>query len=148
MITIQVRRTGDFTALERRLRDINRELRTELYKAINRATRPAKEDVRGAAYWRLPKSGGLNKRIANSKIVTKRRLSGKTAGVSIVGTSGYSIGAINSGKVRHKTFGHPPWHDQAVTPGFWTDPLTALAPTARREIEGAVRQIANRIEKG
>lgn len=148
MILIKIRRTQDFTRLAQRLQGANRELRAELYKAINRATRPLKEDVRGSAYWRLPKSGGLNKRIAESKIVTKRRMSGKNAGVRIVGTSGYDIGSINRGRVRHLTFGHLPWHNQAVKPGFWTDPLKKGAPAVRREIDQAVKDIAKQIERG
>jgi hypothetical protein len=148
LILIRIRHTQDFTALARRLQGASRDLRSELYRAINRATLPAKEDVRGSAYWRLPKSGGLNRRVAESKIVTKRRMSGKNAGVRIVGTSGYDIGSINRGRVRHLTFGHLPWRDQAVTPGFWTDPLKAIAPQVRREIDEAVKRIANQIEKG
>jgi hypothetical protein len=148
LITIRVRNTKDFTALARRLQSASRELRSELYKAINRATRPLKEDVRGAAYWRLPKKGGLNKRISTSKIVTKRRMSGNNAGVRIVGSSGYDIGSINRGRVRHLTFGHLPWSDQAVKPGFWTEPLMKGAPAVRKEIDEAMKRIARDVEKG
>jgi hypothetical protein len=68
--------------------------------------------------------------------------------VRIVGSSDYDIGSINRGRVRHLTFGHLPWSDQAVRPGFWTEPLVKGAPTARKEIGGAMKRIARDIEKG
>lgn len=148
MILIRIKRTQDFTALARRLQGASRELRSELYKAINRATKGLKRDVRESATRRLPRSGGLNTRVAKSKIVTKRRMTGKNAGVRIVGSSGYDIGSINRGRVRHLTYGHRPWSDQAVTPGFWTEPLVAGAPPVRREIDEAMNRIAKQIERG
>jgi hypothetical protein len=135
LILIKVRNTRQFTELARRLQTADRELRSELYRGINRATKPLKENVRKSARDRLPRSGGLGRRVAASKIVTKRRMSGKNAGVRIVGTSGYDIGSINRGRVRHLTYGHLPWSDQAVKPGFWTDPLMAGRPEVRREIQ-------------
>jgi len=148
MILIRVTNTRDFTALARRLRHASKESRQELYKAINRATRPAKQAVRLSATERLPHRGGLNKRVASSKIVTRRRMSGKYAGIRIVGTSGYDIGSINRGRVRHLTFGHLPWSNQAVKPGFWTEPLVALRPEIRRELDEAVTRIGKQIERG
>jgi hypothetical protein len=135
LILIRIGNTRQFTETARRLQTASRELRSEFYRGINRATNPLKENVRQSARDRLPRSGGLGRRVAKSKIVTRRRMSGKNAGVRIVGTSGYDIGSINRGRVRHLTYGHLPWSDQAVKPGFWTEPLVAGAPEARREIQ-------------
>ena len=148
MILIRVSNTQQFTELARRLRTADRESRSEFYKAINRATKPAKRAVRLSARARLPHSGGLGRRVAGSKIVTRRRVSGKYAGIRIVGTSGYDIGSINRGRVRHLTFGHLPWSDQAVKPGFWTEPLVALQPQIRRELGEAMNRIKRQIERG
>lgn len=134
--------------IARRLRSASKELRSELYRAINRATKPLKGDVRSAARSRLPRSGGLGRRVAASKIVTQRRMTGRNAGIRIVGSSGYDIGSINRGRVRHLTYGHLPWSNQAVSPGFWTEPLVAGAPEVRRELGDALDRLASKIEKG
>jgi hypothetical protein len=149
LIRVSVRGERQLTQLARRLREHgDKNLRSELYRAINRGTKPLKLAVRKSAVGRLPRRGGLNKRVASSKIVTKRRMTGRNAGVRIVGTSGYDIGSINRGRVRHLTWGHLPWHDQAVKPGFWSEPLRAGAPAVRREIRVAMDGIAKKIEKG
>lgn len=148
MISVRVRNTHDFSALARRLRGASKELRSELYRGINRATKPLKEDVRDAARRRLPRSGGLGRRVASSKITTKRRATGNNAGIKIVATSGYDIGSINRGRVRHLTYGHLPWSDQAVQPGFWTEPLVAGAPAVRRELGRVMDDVAKKISRG
>lgn len=148
MIRLSVRGIKQLTQLARRLKEHgDKTLRSDLYRAINRSTKPLKVAVRKAT-GRLPQRGGLGRRIEKSKIVTKRRMTGKNAGVRIVGNSGYDIGSINRGRVRHLTFGHLPWNDQAVKPGFWTEPLQAGAPVVRREIKQAMDGIAKRIERG
>lgn len=147
MIQINVR-AREFTALARRLQREGRELRSELYRGINRATKHLKEKIRESARSKLPKRGGLNKRVAKTKIVTKRRMSGVRAGVRIVGASGYDIGSINLGHVRHLTYGHLPWSDQAVKPGFWTEPIIADAPVVRKEIDRVMDDITDKIRRG
>lgn len=149
MIRLSTRGAEKLGRLARALKEHgDKALRSELYRAINRATKPLKAAVRKSAMDRLPRGGGLNKRVARSKIVTKRRMTGKNAGVRIVGASGYDIGSINRGRVRHLTYGHLPWHDQAVAPGFWTEPLVAGAPKVRRELNQALNTIARKIERG
>jgi hypothetical protein len=149
LIRVSVRGQRQLTQLARRLKEHgDKSLRSELYRAINRSTKPLKLAVRKSARNRLPRAGGLNRRVEKSKIVTKRRMTGKNAGVRIVGTSGYDIGSINRGRVRHLTWGHLPWHDQAVNPGFWSEPLSAGAPAVRRELREAMDGIAKKIERG
>lgn len=131
--------------LARKLRDAPRDLRSELYRGINRAAKPLKADVKKAALAKLPHSGGLGRRIAKTKIQARRRVSGSGAGVRMVATSGYDIGSINRGRVRHKTFGHQPWVNQTVPKGFWTEPITAGAPQVRREIQQAMDNVTAKI---
>lgn len=131
--------------LARKLRDATKELRSDLYRGINRAVKPLKQDVRESALKILPKGGGLAKRVAKSKITTKRRVSGAGAGVRLVGRSGYDIGSINRGRVRHLTYGHEPWVNQAVPAGFWTQPLTAGGPKVAAEIQEVMDDITQKI---
>jgi hypothetical protein len=145
-VEIELRGAEQLVALARRLRDAPKELRSELYIGINRAAKPLKNEVKQSARDRLPKKGGLNRRVAGTKIATKRRVSGGGAGVRLIGTSGYDIGSINRGRVRHLTYGHKPWVNQTVRPGFWTDPLVAGGPRVRQEIQDVMDRIAEEIE--
>lgn len=131
--------------LAKKLRDATRELRSELYRGINRAAKPLKEDVRKAARERLPHRGGLGARVAKSKISAKRKASGAGAGIRLVGTSGYDIGSINRGRVRHLSWGHQPWSNQTVPNGFWTEPLTAGGPKVAKEIQQVMDGITAKI---
>lgn len=142
---IKLRGAEQLVALAKRLRDASKELRSDLYRGINRAVKPLKNEVKASARSILPKKGGLNKRVAATKIATKRRVTGNVAGVRLVGTSGYDIGSINRGRVRHKTFGHKPWVNQMVPKGFWSDPLNAGAPKVREEVQDVMDTIADKL---
>lgn len=142
---IELRGAAQLVALAKRLRSASKELRSDLYRGINRAAKPLKNEVKKSARTILPKRGGLNRRVAGTKIATKRRVTGNSAGVRLVGTSGYDIGSINRGRVRHKTYGHKPWVSQTVPKGFWTDPLVAGAPRVRDEIQDVMDTVANKL---
>lgn len=142
---IHIEGAEQLVLLAKKLRDASKELRSELYRGINRATKPLKEDVRKAARTRLPHRGGLGARVAKSKIVTKRRAVGAGAGVRLIGTSGYDIGSIDRGRVRHLSWGHQPWSNQTVPKGFWTEPLTAGGPRVRPEIQQVMDDVTAKI---
>lgn len=142
---VRIEGAEQLVLLARKLKDAPKELRSELYRGLNRVTKPLKQDARKAAMQRLPSRGGLGKRVARSKIVTKRRVSGGGAGVRIVATSGYDIGSINRGRVRHPTYGHQPWVNQTVPSGFWTEPLTAGAPKVAAEIQEVMDNVTQKI---
>jgi len=147
-VEIELRGAAQLVALAKRLRDAPKELRSKLYIGINRAAKPLKNEVKKSARERLPKKGGLNKRVAGTKIATKRRVSGNSAGVRLVGTSGYDIGSINRGRVRHLTYGHKPWKNQTVVKGFWTDPLVEGGPKVRDEIQEVMDTVATKLGGG
>lgn len=148
-MAVRVEGVDQFTQLARRLKaQDSKALRTEFYRGINRATKPVIADIRQTAKTELPRRGGLGKRVARSKITTKRRMSGKSAGVRVVGTSGYDIRSIDRGRVRHLTWGRKPWVNQKVRPGFWTTPVREGEPVARASIVRVMDDIARKIEKG
>jgi hypothetical protein len=144
-VQIELRGAEQLVALAKRLKTATKELRSDLYRGINRAAKPLKNNVKKSARERLPKKGGLNRHIAGTKIATKRRVTGKYAGVRLVGTSGYDIGSINRGRVRHLTFGREPWVNQVVQKGFWSDPLAAGAPDVRDEVQEVMDDIAKKL---
>lgn len=147
MGSVRVEGVRRFTYLARKLKRIdNKKLRADFYAGINRAGKPLIASVRVSFAERLPKSGGLAARVAKSKISTKRRMTGRGAGIRIVGTDRYDLSSINRGRVRHLTFGHKPWFSQAVTPKTFDEPLEAGAPAARAQLEKVMDDIAHELE--
>lgn len=137
----------EFAATARRLRTVNSPmLKKRFYSGINRAAKPLHEAVRKSARAKLPRKGGLGRRVAESRMSTKRRVTGNAAGVRIVATSGYDIGAINRGRVRHLTFGHKPWVNQTVTPGFWTEPLVKGSPAVETELRKVIADVNREVQ--
>jgi hypothetical protein len=167
---VNVQLAGDVAQLRavgKALREAaDKEQKRELYKAVQRATKPIKEEIKQSAIDTLPKSGGLNVWASKIKIKTKQSYNGRCPGVTIAGAmnnkaavSGRGRGrkkvharkfgtvgatadlqAINAGRVMHPVFGHGPLVGlQMVTPGFWDRPLTGVtAQRAKREIRAAM----------
>jgi hypothetical protein len=126
----------------------DKEQKRELYKAVQRATKPVKEEIKQSARDTLPHGGGLNEWVAGITIRTKQSYNGRMPGITIQGamnnkklTTTYSGGkrkrtrrkgtfgaqadlrAINRGRVMHPVFGHGPLvGPQMVPPGFWDRP--------------------------
>jgi len=145
---VRVRVQGDeqLRRLAEKLREHGDEgLKKELRSGLTKVARPLVKNVRKSALSRLPKKGGLGRRVARSKITTSARTTGNSTGVTIVGRSGYDISSINRGRVRHLSFGHLPWHNQSVRPGFWTDPLNEAAGPVRRELQQVMDDVAAKI---
>lgn len=164
-MAVSMRITGDVAALRavgRALREAgDKEQKRELYKAVQRATKPIKEEIKQSALDTLPHGGGLNVWVSKIGIKTKQSYSGRMPGVTIKGTlnnkarvSGRGKGrkkartfgatadlrSINRGRVFHPVFGHGPLvGPQAVNSGFWDRPLTGVtAQRAKREIREAM----------
>jgi hypothetical protein len=124
----------------------DKDLRRELFRAMQRSAKPLKRAARDGALQLLPHRGGLDERVAASKFSTLVRARGKGAGVRVKGASDMDIGAMNRGRLRHPTFGHRPWKTQTIRPGWFDDSLTIEADKARREIEDALDRIAAELE--
>lgn len=115
-------------------------------RGIEAAVEPLKAAVKGGA-GRLPSRGGLDKRVAGTRILTHSRTRGNTPSVRLVaGTNAVKDPAsINRGRLLKPTFGHRPWTVQQVRPGWFTEPLFKGAPLVRRSIEAA---ISGEVRKG
>lgn len=121
-------------------------LRREVYRGINRATKPMRANAKAAARARLPHRGGLAERVARSRLTTRTRLVGRNPSVRIIATSPDNVRRIDRGTVRHPVFGHTDrWVTQPVNPGWFTDPMEAGAVRARREVEQALRDVARQL---
>lgn len=146
----------ELEVLGRQLKELgDKELRRDLFRGFSRATKPLKEDVRRSALRSLPSRGGLNQWVADAKLATRTRVSGKTVGVRIAGSRSNKqlrksdLNAINRGRLRHPVFGNRKvWVTQMVKPGWFTDPLVAGADEVRQELVQVMDDVAERLARG
>ncbi len=140
---------GDLAKELRRQGESGKGLRKELYKSIQRSTRPLKADAKASAAATLPHRGGLADLVAASKLSTRTRGGGNRVGVRIVATGKKvrDVAAMDRGRLRRPTFGHKPWVTQQVEPGWFTKPMEAGADKVRREILQAMEKVARLIAR-
>lgn len=132
--------------LARTLREAGeKDLARELTAGVAKALEAAPGAVRESALAILPRAGGLNERVAASKVTTRRSKSS----VRVVASSDYDLKAIDRGRVKHPVFRKKGrkdvWVIQIVPAGWFTRPLRALAPAVAAAIEKAARDVAGRI---
>lgn len=129
--------------------DVGKGLRRELLASMRAAGRPLAEKVRQSARDNLPKRGGLNEWVADSKISPRNSLTGKRVGMRIVATKGkHDLEDIDKGSVRHPVFGNRRrWAEQSVPSGFFTQPLEESAPEVQAALLVAMEATARQIER-
>lgn len=112
----------------------SRGLKNELQRALRKAGTPLKEGAKEAAVEKLPHSGGLGEYVATaSRFAVRTRLS-RNPSVRIVGTNkSVDLSSLNRGRVRHLTFGHRPWRDFPIEPGWFDDRMELIADTQVRD---------------
>lgn len=141
-----------FGKLSKDLREAgDKDLRKELYRGLQRATKPlkdaAKDSARSGEY--IPRGGGLAERVARARYNTRAR-AGRNPSVKITAqdAKGRSVDlpALDAGTVRHPTFGRPPWKTQQVKPGWFTDAMEAGAPQAQRDVIAAIDAVITKFE--
>lgn len=121
------------------------ELRKELHKAVRQATRPTLPKVRTAARDKLPRKGGLNKRVARKPLRAAVRTGAKTVGVRIEQRK--TDPRLNAtGRVAHPTFGRRPLVVQQIpgAVGYFDKTIRNEAPQMRADIEGVLRDFRGR----
>lgn len=132
----------------------DKELKKELLKGIQRATRDSgiKQEIADSARAHLPQRGGLSEYVAKMRIITRTRTNGKYIGVRLTGSKKkgakqVDLYRIDRGTVRHPTYGHRPWVNQGVRPGFWTEPLEGpIAFEVKQQILRVIADIARKLE--
>lgn len=141
----QLRRLGE---------DLNRvgdgDLKRELLRGLNRATKPLKEAARVSAASTLPRRGGLGAWVASAKVTGANRVAGRNVGVRISGKSkGHDLESIDRGLVRHPVFGRPQsWVAQRVRPGWWSQPMVEGGDEVRREVLNVLDDVTRRLADG
>lgn len=150
MADLEVKGAEKFAQVAKALKKTaDKELQKELYSALNRATKPMRTEAKKSAEQRLPKTGGLNKRVARARMSTRRR-AGRDPGVRIVATGMDQLALMDQGRVRHPVYGNRKrWVNQPIpdAKGWFTDPMEEGKPTAQREIVKTLDQIARKLAR-
>lgn len=136
--------------LGRRLKEAgDKEVRRELFKALNRATKKPKAEARLRALQTLPKRGGLAARVAASRFSTRNRTTRTgDAVLQIVARNPDNIRSIDKGRVRHPVFGHRDrWVAQPVKPGWFSIPMRDNEREAQREIATSLIEVQRRLSQ-
>ena len=150
MADLEIRGADTFARVSKALKRAgDKELRKELYAGINRATKPMRAEAKKSAERNLPRTGGLNKRVARARLTTRRR-TGKNPGISIVAKGMDQLALMDRGYVRHPVFGNRKrWSTQPIpdAEGWFTTPMEDGAPQARKEIVKSLDGIAKKLAR-
>lgn len=145
MIDLKVTGADDLSRLSIALKGADKSMKRELYRGLNRATKPLKADAQRAAAAKLPQSGGLAARVAKSRFSTRTRM-GREVAVSITAKDS-AAATTNRGFVVHPVFGRGSVR-QAIDGGDWfTDAMRAGADEVRAEIVEAIDNVADQIKR-
>lgn len=136
----------------RLLRDASPELRKELYAGIRKPLKPFTAQVRAEVPSSVP-SGYAPVLAPSIKVSLATGLRGGGLGYTFeVYAKGRKeerdVRAVNAGILRHKEWGHEPWHSQHVRGGFVDRPVEQLGQQIAKEADAAVEKVAAKIEKG
>lgn len=150
---LRIEGADKFGKLARQLRLLgDKELRSELYRGINRSVKPLTEDVKKATPRYLPRRYAFE--LSKSLKVRARRRAGRNPAVYLVAKANNPRGkerdlaSLNRGRLRHPLFGNRRyWYDQDVSPNWWDDPLLEGADEVRREIVNILDEIGEKLQK-
>lgn len=144
-----IRGAEQFAELSKRFKEAGRkDLRIELYRGINRATKPLKEDVKKGLEEYMPNRYAVVLR-RKLKLTTSKRTSAKAPGVIIRARADNRLDQVNDGNLRHPLWGmRKYWFDESIKPGFFSDVLYEDADKVADAIQDAMDEVAKKIEKG
>lgn len=136
---------GQIARVQRELRKFGSPATRKLYYGgLNRATKPMRARAKGEAIRILPKRGGLNARVAKTRLTTR---SGG-GGVYVTSARRSQARSIDQGRVRHPVFGNRDvWSTTNVRTGWFTRPMLAGKPIARRELIEVFNAVAKDIAR-
>lgn len=155
MLDLQVRGAAELRAAARQLKIEAAALRRGASRALERGVRGLRKTIPAAAT-RLP-SGYAPVMAEDVTVSTSVRLAGRDPSVSVrvwaegAPAKGHrDVAVIDEGNLRHPLFGRRKerWYDQAVRPGFASEPFTASRPDILDEIEKEWNEMVARVERG
>jgi len=142
-----------FGDLARRLKQAgDKELRSELYKGINRAVKPMKADIKEHVGYYMPARYAAVLRGSLSLTISKRA-NKTTPGVTLKAKSRGArslrkVGSLDAGKLEHPLYGNRKhWFTTTIKPGFFTHESEQRAPEVREAIVSAMNDVAEKVAK-
>ncbi len=151
LVDVSIEGADDLQRLAVRLKEAGRnDLRKELLAGIRKANKPIVAAIRDGIRERLPSRGGLADEVARATISTRTKLTGRSVGVTMLGTKGKSkLERLNRGILRHPLYGNRShWYTQAVEPGWFDDSIREHLDVLRNNITDAMDAVADKLTKG
>lgn len=133
----------DYQKVARALKDADRTIRLEYTRTLRAIAKPLAQSVLEDGAAKLPKRGGLADRVAGATVsvsATQMR-----AVASLKTDEGYDLRAMERGKLRHPTYGHKPWVQQAIPSRVFGEAFDERAPAARAAMLAAGDQALRKI---
>lgn len=159
-LDLKVRGADKLAKVGKALREAgDKELKKELTRGMRAAAKPMVAEAKRAAKDKLPRHGGLNARVARSRMTVQVRTSGRRLGVRIAangpkeaGGRSLNIRALNRGEFKHPVWARGPrdkwvWAEQSIEPGWFDDTLTRQRPRVQGELIKAIDAVARRVER-
>lgn len=143
--------SAQLRAIARQLKDVanGRELKLEMTRGLRAGAAPLVADVKRAAEEKLPKRGGLNKKVAKERVTVSVRTGAKTAGVRLT-TKAPSTAETDQGFVRHPLPGNDRsrWVTQSIpeAAGWWSQTLAHGASSVTPELMSVLGRIAEKVQ--
>lgn len=146
---LRVEGAAQLGAVSQALKGAPKELRRELFRAINTSTKPLRQQTRDNILAVLPKRGGAAQAVhADTKIGARRRGRGGTVGLRIEARSKRDVRGMNRGRLRHPVYGHRDrWVTQSIPPRWFDEPLEQGAPQVRAELLAGLNRLAGKIAR-
>jgi hypothetical protein len=153
-VDVKVQGAEEFGTLARHLKQAgDKELRKELYAAINRKAKPLADGVRASLGQYMPNRYAAE--LAPSLRIATSKLAGRNPAVRLKAQAKTRRGKprelarLDQGVLRHPLHGNRRhWYNQPVRAGFYTGELEQGAPKVRQELVEAIQAVARKIEAG
>lgn len=127
-------------------------IRRDLYRGLNRATKPVRSRMTDAIPEALPQRGGLAEQFKSKVGSRTTAKAGKWAGVSIRFSSrGHDMRTLTGGRIRHPVYGNRSvWVTQTAgaDPERFMGAFEDQTPLMRREVERVLEDVAQKIVRG
>jgi hypothetical protein len=120
------------------------DLDRELQAALERASKPLREDAKASALEHLPHRGGLNVLVAAAAMILQRR----AGGIRIVAHGMSQLSRTNAGEVRHPVWGdREVWVTQVIPRAlnWFYKPMQDGAGKVEEELKKALDKVARKI---
>lgn len=132
--------------------EVDKALSDELESTARKALEPFNRAVFDQIQQDFPHRGGYADLFAGSfRVIPRINAGGGRVRIRLQGTARgrakkRDAAALNRGVLRHKTWGHLPWHHQSIPPGFWDRPAQKLVNDLRGKLAEVVERVAKKIE--